>query len=158
MSNHLLARFPLTLQTQFWSLKRNRSETIYVGSFIHYSVTLGLFMPGACHGTTAITTIVTFSSTTCFPDGCFLKSQGGVSRNRKPRSSEHSTSQLITTHLSMYGWYISCGVSKDTFELPHKISYPYIEICDFHTMLKMEELWDLTAHSHVWSNPKWNHE
>ena len=27
----------------------------------------------------------------------------------------------------MYGQDILCGISKGTFEIPHKISYPYIE-------------------------------
>ena len=29
----------------------------------------------------------------------------------------------------MYGWDIVCGISKVTFEIPHKISNPYIKIC-----------------------------
>ena len=30
----------------------------------------------------------------------------------------------------MYGWDILCGISKVPFEIPHKISYPYIlQIC-----------------------------
>ena len=38
----------------------------------------------------------------------------------------------------MYGQDILCGISKGTFEIPHKISYPYIERCRFysHTDLK----------------------
>ena len=31
----------------------------------------------------------------------------------------------------MNGLDILCGISKVTFEIPHKISYPYIEICVF---------------------------
>ena len=31
----------------------------------------------------------------------------------------------------MYGYDILCGISKVPFEIPHKISYPYIERCDF---------------------------
>ena len=31
----------------------------------------------------------------------------------------------------MYGQDILCGISKGTFEIPHKISYPYIERHDF---------------------------
>ena len=31
---------------------------------------------------------------------------------------------------------ILCGISKVTFEIPHKISYPYIERYDFYTTLK----------------------
>ena len=27
----------------------------------------------------------------------------------------------------MYGLDILCGISKGTFEIPHKISHPYIE-------------------------------
>ena len=27
----------------------------------------------------------------------------------------------------MCGWNIMCGISKGTFEIPHKTSYPYIE-------------------------------
>ena len=36
----------------------------------------------------------------------------------------------------MYGQDISCGISKVPFEMPHKISCPYIEIYDFYTILK----------------------
>ena len=32
-----------------------------------------------------------------------------------------------TTHLSIYGLDILCGISKGTFEIPLKISYPNIE-------------------------------
>ena len=31
----------------------------------------------------------------------------------------------------MYGWDILCGISKGTFEISPKISYPYIENVDF---------------------------
>ena len=31
----------------------------------------------------------------------------------------------------MYEYDILCGISKVRFEIPHKISYPYIERCDF---------------------------
>ena len=31
----------------------------------------------------------------------------------------------------MYGWDILYGTSKVPFEIPHKISYPYIERYDF---------------------------
>ena len=33
----------------------------------------------------------------------------------------------------MYAWDILCGISKGTFEFPHKISHPYIERYDFYT-------------------------
>ena len=36
----------------------------------------------------------------------------------------------------MYGLDILCGISKDTFKIPRKISYPYIERYDFYTILK----------------------
>ena len=36
----------------------------------------------------------------------------------------------------MYGQDILCGISKVPFEIPHKITYPYIERYDFYTMLK----------------------
>ena len=36
----------------------------------------------------------------------------------------------------MYGWDILCGISKVTFEIPRKISYPYIERYDFYAILK----------------------
>ena len=32
----------------------------------------------------------------------------------------------------MYGSDILCGISKGTFEIPHKISYQYIEMCRFY--------------------------
>ena len=34
----------------------------------------------------------------------------------------------------MYGQYILCGISKETFEIPHKISYTYIERDDFNSV------------------------
>ena len=36
----------------------------------------------------------------------------------------------------MYGLDILCGILKVPFEIPHKISYPYIERYDFYTALK----------------------
>ena len=36
----------------------------------------------------------------------------------------------------MYGFDILCGISKGTFEISQKISYPYIERYDFHAILK----------------------
>ena len=36
----------------------------------------------------------------------------------------------------MYGYDTLCGISKVPFEIPHKISYPYIETYDFYTRLK----------------------
>ena len=35
----------------------------------------------------------------------------------------------------MYGQDILCGISKGTFEIPHKISYTYIERHDFYVSL-----------------------
>ena len=35
----------------------------------------------------------------------------------------------------MYGQDILCGISKGTFEIPHKLSYPYNRY-DFYTKLK----------------------
>ena len=45
----------------------------------------------------------------------------------------------------MYGYNILCGISKGTFEIPHRISYPYIERCRFYSQVKIEELLDLRA-------------
>ena len=42
----------------------------------------------------------------------------------------------------MYGYGILCGISKDDFEIPHKISYPYIERCRFYSQVKIGELLD----------------
>ena len=46
-----------------------------------------------------------------------------------------------------------CGISKETFEISHKISYPYIERYDFYTKLKLKELSDLGAQSVFWNAP-----
>ena len=35
----------------------------------------------------------------------------------------------------MYGRDILFGISKGTFEIPHKIAYPYTEIHDLYTTL-----------------------
>ena len=40
-------------------------------------------------------------------------------------------------YLSMYGKDILCGISKGTFEIPHKISYTYIERCGFYSQVKI---------------------
>ena len=53
----------------------------------------------------------------------------------------------------MYGQDILCGISKVPFEIPHKISYPYIERYEFYTTLKFEELLDLRAHMRFWNAP-----
>ena len=37
----------------------------------------------------------------------------------------------------MYGQDILCGISKGTFEIPHKMSYPYIERCEFYSHMKI---------------------
>ena len=37
----------------------------------------------------------------------------------------------------MYESDILCGISKGTFEIPHKISYPYIERCRFYPQVKI---------------------
>ena len=36
----------------------------------------------------------------------------------------------------MYGQDILSGISKGTFEIPHNISYPYIERYDSYILLK----------------------
>ena len=43
----------------------------------------------------------------------------------------------------MYVKDILCGISKVPFEIeiPHKISYPYIERCDFIYRLKFKSSW-----------------
>ena len=37
----------------------------------------------------------------------------------------------------MYGLDVLCGISKETFEIAQKISYPYIERDDFNSGLKI---------------------
>ena len=37
----------------------------------------------------------------------------------------------------MYGLDILCGISKGTFEIPHKMSYPYIEKSGFYSQVKI---------------------
>ena len=37
----------------------------------------------------------------------------------------------------MYGKDILYGISKGTFEIPHKTSYPYIERCGFNLQVKI---------------------
>ena len=45
---------------------------------------------------------------------------------------EHSN-KIPTSYLSMYGYDILCGISKIPFEIPHIISYPYIERSVFYS-------------------------
>ena len=37
----------------------------------------------------------------------------------------------------MYGLDILCGITKGAFEIPHKISHPYIERCEFHSQVNI---------------------
>ena len=37
----------------------------------------------------------------------------------------------------MYGYDILCGISKVPFEIPHKISNPYIERCAIYLDVKI---------------------
>ena len=52
----------------------------------------------------------------------------------------------IMCHLSMYEQDILHGISKGTFEIPHKISCSYIARFDFDTKLKFWEFLDLRVH------------
>ena len=40
----------------------------------------------------------------------------------------------------MHGYDILCGISKGTFEIPHKISYPYTERCLFYSEVNIQKL------------------
>ena len=49
-----------------------------------------------------------------------------------------------------------CGISKVSFEIPHKISNPYIERYDFYAMLKIYELSDWGVLMCFWNAaPNW---
>ena len=37
----------------------------------------------------------------------------------------------------MYGLDILCGISKGTFEIPHKMSYAYTEGCGFYSQVNI---------------------
>ena len=70
------------------------------------------------------------------------KALGGVSKTHM--SSEVQELELFKFQccikkscLSMYGQDILCGISKVPFEIPHKISNPYIERWYFNAMLKI---------------------
>ena len=52
----------------------------------------------------------------------------------------------------MYGYDILCGISKGTIEIPHKISYPYIERCRFYSQVNFRAL-KLLKSSSVLLNP-----
>ena len=54
----------------------------------------------------------------------------------------------------MYGSDILCGISKGTFEIPHKKSDPYIERCRFYLHVKIWELLDSRAHKCFWNAPQ----
>ena len=47
----------------------------------------------------------------------------------------------------MYGKDILCGITKVTFEIPHKMSYPYIERYDFDTIwnFKSSQIYELVS-------------
>ena len=55
----------------------------------------------------------------------------------------------------MYGSDIFCGIAKGTFEVPHKISHPYIERCGFYSQVNFQELLDLRAHKCFWNAPRY---
>ena len=50
-------------------------------------------------------------------------------------------SMLYKKHIfQCMGKDILCGISKGTFEIPHRLSYPYIERCGFYSQVKILEL------------------
>ena len=51
----------------------------------------------------------------------------------------------------MYELDILCGISKVPFEIPRKMSNPYIERYDFYPTLNFKELLDLRAHICFWT-------
>ena len=53
----------------------------------------------------------------------------------------------------MYEYDILCEISKGTFEIPHKISYPYIERCRFYSQVTIWELLELRVHKCFWNAP-----
>ena len=54
----------------------------------------------------------------------------------------------------MYGFDILCGISEVPFEIPHKISYPYIDRCIFYSGVQASELSDLSARERFWNDPR----
>ena len=54
----------------------------------------------------------------------------------------------------MYAEDILCGLSKAPFEIPHKISDPYIERCGFYSVEKIDELLDLRAQRRFSNGPQ----
>ena len=54
----------------------------------------------------------------------------------------------------MYGRDILCGISKVPFEIPHKISCPYIERYVFYSRVEIQALLDLRAHTRFWNAPQ----
>ena len=54
----------------------------------------------------------------------------------------------------MYAEYILRGMSKAPFEIPHKISDPYIERCGFYSVEKIDELLDLRAQRRFSNGPQ----
>ena len=108
------------------------------------------------------------------------QAQGGCGNHRIPQNQIHRNKEKPIwalkskslnfnvvqkkTYLSMYGKVILCGISKGTFEIPHKISYPCIERCRLYSQVKIKELLDLRAHNSFLnapldSNPRngWQH-
>ena len=68
------------------------------------------------------------------------------------RSEDLRAPKLHIFQCMVYGQVILCVISKSTFEIPHKISYPYNERYKFYTMLKIEELSDLRAQMYFWND------
>ena len=48
------------------------------------------------------------------------------------------------------------GISKVAFEIPHKVSYPFIVRCVFYPQVKIKEPLDLRTHEHVFETPQGN--
>ena len=57
----------------------------------------------------------------------------------------------------MYGQDILCGISKGTFEIPHRISCSYIERSDSYVILKFQELLDFCETIHAMQDLKLAH-
>ena len=53
----------------------------------------------------------------------------------------------------MYGKDILCAISKVPFEIPHKISYTYIDSCRFYPQVKILKPLDVTAYTCFWNAP-----